>query len=137
VIARLLLAAVLCLAGCGRDDDAPVMAARAFAHAAQRGDVRTLLELIERRAVEHLEAAAEQASDQIGGRRSIATEEMLQVVEIDPTFQIARTERLDDDEEITRVKLVGADESEHVLVLVHEEGAWRVRIPLQGPAAAR
>jgi len=136
-MARLLLVALLCIAGCGQGDDAPVVAARAFASAAQRGDVRGLLELIERSAVERLEAAAEQASDQIGGRRSIGAEEMLQIVEIDPTFQIARTERLDDDEEITRVKLVGADESEHVLVLVHEEGAWRVRIPLDGQAAAK
>jgi len=137
VIARLLLVSLLCVAVCGGGDDAPVVTARAFAHAAQRGDVRALLELIERRAVEHLDAAAEQASDQIGGRRSIHAEEMLQVVEIDPTFQIARTERLDDDEEITRVKLIGADESEHVIVLVHEEGTWRVRIPLAGQATTK
>jgi hypothetical protein len=111
--------------------------ARAFALAAQRGDVRGLLELIERRGVERLEATAERASDQIGGRRSIDAQEMLQVVEIDPTFQIARAERLDDDDEVTRVRLVGADESEHVLVLVREDGAWRVRIPLEGQEATR
>jgi len=133
VIGRFVLAALFCVGGCGRDNDAPVETARAFTLAAQRGDVRGLLQLLEISAVDRLEAAAERASDQIGGRRSIDSQEMLQVVEIDPTFQIARAERLDEDEEITRIRLVGADESEHVLVLVREDGAWRVRIPLEGP----
>jgi hypothetical protein len=123
-----LVVTILC--GCGSADDAPVQTARAFAQAVQREDMATVVGLLERRAVEHLEHAAEQAGDQIGGRRTIEPREMLQVVDLDWTFQVAHAERLDDAEDVTQVRLVGADQSVHIVELVFEDGAWRVRIPL-------
>lgn len=127
------LAVVLALWACRAEADAPVETARAFAVAVQRGNVAAVLPLLERSAVERLEQAAERASDQVGGRRNIDSREMLQIVDIDPTFQLAHVERLDDDAELTHVRLTGADESAHVLALVNEDGAWRVRIPLGPP----
>lgn len=126
----LALIAALVLGGCANEDDAPVATARAFVLAARVGDMTTLMDLLERRAVSHLQLAAERASDQVGGRRNISPQEMLQIVDIDPTFQIARAERIDDGEDLTRVRLTGADETVHELELVREGDAWRVRIPL-------
>ena len=53
--------------------------------------------MIERRAAGRLEAAAERASDQVGGRRNIEPKEMLQIVDIDRTFQLARAELVQSD----------------------------------------
>jgi hypothetical protein len=124
-----LIAAVTWAPGCGKDEP-PVAAAKAYASAAQRGDSQRLLELIDSATAEYLQAAAERASDQIGGRRNVEPHEMLQVIDVDPRSQVARAELVSSTETTARVKLIGADGTEHDLDLVLEDGQWRVRLPL-------
>lgn len=118
------------VAGCERSEDASAQAARAFAAAIRRGDVRALVSLMDAEAVERLGAAAERAGDQVGGRRNIAPEEMLQVVGVDPTFQLASVEVVEQTDTTARVRLRGADGSEHILDLVLEGTQWKVRVPI-------
>jgi hypothetical protein len=118
---------------CGGEAASPVGTAQAFAAAVQRGDMQAVLPLLERAAAERLSAAAEQASDQVGGRRSIQPAEMLQIVDVPPTFELAQAELVDDDGQTAHVRLVGAQQESHTLTLVREDGAWHVRIPIPAP----
>lgn len=115
---------------CGDEEPAPVVAAKRFATAVKRGDVDALLELVEKPVADRLAAAAERASDQVGGRRSIEPQEMLQIVDVDPRFQVAKAELVAGGEETATVRLTGADGSTHDLGLVNEDGQWHVRVPL-------
>ncbi|MDC0720767.1 hypothetical protein [Nannocystis bainbridge] len=139
--AVLRTAALICwaaLAGaCGNRSGDPVRTAQAFTAAVQRGDMDAVYGLIERAASEQLVAAAAQASDQVGGRRRIEPAEMLQIVDVDPNFELASAELLGDvdladaeDGTFAQVRLNGSQQESHTLTLVREEGAWRVRIPL-------
>src|SRR5690606_365510 len=113
-------AALICWAAlsgaCGDRSADPVRAAQAFAAAAQRGDMDAVYPLLERAAVERLTAAAAQASDQVGGRRRIEPAEMLQIVDVDPNFELASAELVDDgagppgpeDGAVARVRLLGS-----------------------------
>jgi hypothetical protein len=137
----LLLCSSLGLA-CRAKESEPVSVARTFAETARRGDVDGMLAVIERPAVERLELAAEQASDQVGGRRSIEASEMLQIVGVDRTVAVADAELLDDNGERAHVELTMTDGRTVRLELVWEqaitgdddsparEGGWKVRIPL-------
>jgi hypothetical protein len=116
------------LIACSDDEPASVTVAKRFAAAVQGGDTEKMLELAESRAMQHLERAAERASDQVGGRRTIEPHEMLQVVDVDPSFQVAQAELVHEDAETATVRLVGADGRTHELSLVSEDGQWRVRI---------
>ena len=134
-------------AGCSDQDEEPVKVARAFAEAMRRGDVEALVPLLERPAVERLELAAERASDQVGGRRSVEPTEVLQVVGVDRTIATAKAELIESDDKRARARLTGTDGETHVLELVYEgpadtedgddavTGAWKVRVPLPGEAA--
>ncbi len=124
------------MAACSREPQ-PVQVARRYAQAMRSGDTAMLFPLLERELVSKLEAAAERASEQVGGRRNIDAHEMLHIVDVDAYFQVASAELLDDDEDTSaRVKLIGTDRSEHIVVLGYEDGAWRVRIanPLGEPS---
>lgn len=137
---------VLALGGlglaCKADEAEPVAVARAFADAARRGDVDAMLAVIERPAVDQLALAAERASDQVGGRRSIEPSEMLQIVGVDRTIAVASTELVDTDGERAHVELTMTDGRTIRLELVWEqaiagdddnpprEGGWKVRIPM-------
>jgi hypothetical protein len=121
--------AVVLASGCNESDEAPVEAAKAFASASRSSDIKRMLPLLERDAAARLEAAAEQASDHVGGRRNIEAGEMLQVVEVDRMGSVVRAELLDNDGTTAHVKLTRVDGQDHVLELVLEEGAWRVRLP--------
>lgn len=131
-VAAVFMAGLLSFASaaCRDEDEAPIAAARAFTAAAQRGDVKQMLPLLERGVVAHLEAAAEQASDQVGGRRGIEVHEMLEFVAAEPGFAIASAELLDNDGATAHVELVGPEDQRHVLELVLQDGAWRVRVPI-------
>lgn len=118
------------LAGACQDDAAdPVRTAQAFTAAVQRGDMKAVFPLLEQVAADRLTRAAEQASDQVGGRRRLEPAEMLQIVDIPPTFELAETVLVDNDGATAHVRLVGAQQESHTLTLVREEGAWHVRIP--------
>jgi len=125
-----LMVAVLAGAlACGEKEAEPVTAAKAFASAMQRGDVKALLQLVDRDAVARLEQEAARASDHVGGRRNIEPYEMLQVVDVPDSFQVAAAELVTGDAEAAQVKLTAADGSEHFIDLVFQDGSWRVRIP--------
>jgi len=126
-----LLIAWAALSGaCSAQASDPVRTAQAFTVAVQSGDMKAVLPLIEKSALERLEQAAAQASDQVGGRRSIEPAEMLQIVDVPPTFELAQTELLDNDGGQAHVRLLGAQQETFTLTLVHEDGAWHVRIPI-------
>ena len=114
---------------CGEKEAEPVTAAKAFASAMQRGDVKALLLLVDLEAAARLEQEAARASDHVGGRRNIEPYEMLQVVDVPDSFQVARAELVTGDAESAQVKLTAADGSEHLIDLVLQDGTWRVRIP--------
>jgi hypothetical protein len=124
----------LALAACGAAQQTPNDAAEAFVQAAQRGDTAALLPLLDGPARARLTAAAARASDQVGGRRTIAPSALLRVVDVDPTFQLTRVEQLEADAATAKVRVHGAAaERAFDLDLLYEEGAWRVHVPL--PAA--
>jgi hypothetical protein len=130
--------------GCKADEAEPVAVARAFAEAARRGDVDAMLAVIERPAVDQLALAAERASDQVGGRRSIEPGEMLQIVGVDRTIAVASAELVDHNGERAHVELMMTDGRTIRLELVWEQaiagdddtparaGGWKVRIPTPG-----
>ncbi|MEM7157198.1 MAG: hypothetical protein AAF799_30375 [Myxococcota bacterium] len=123
--------------GCAKDEPAPVRVARQFAAAARYGDVDQVLEMVDRQTRARVQHAAERASDQVGGRRNIEPEEMLQVVEVDPRFQVASVELGNNDDQRATVLLTGADGTVVSLELVNEDGAWLVHLPLpRGPMSA-
>jgi len=130
----LALALALALAACGAPQQTPSDAAEELVRAVQRGDTAALLPLLDGAARARLAAAAARASDQVGGRRTIAPSALLRVVDVDPTFQLARVELLEADTAAARVRVHGAAADQSLeLQLIYEEGAWRVRVPL--PAA--
>lgn len=118
---------------CGDQGADPVRTAQAFTGAVQRGDMKAVLPLLEAAAAERLSQAAEQASDQVGGRRRVEPAEMLQIVDVPPTFELAQAELVDNDGATAHVRLVGAQQESYTLTLVHEDGAWHVRIPIPPP----
>lgn len=123
--------ALAMLVGCGSDDPPAVVAAKKFAAAVQSGDTERVLALAESAAAERVGQLAERASDQVGGRRLIEPREMLQVVDVDPSFQVADAAIVGGDGVGSAVvALTGADGTVHELTLVDEEGEWRVRIPV-------
>ena len=117
-------------AGCGEDEPPPVQAARRFVHAVQAGEVDAVLAMLDEEARAYVEQAADRASDQVGGRRSVAPQEMLQVVDVDPHFQVKAAELVEGDERRALVRLHGADDTTRALDLVNENGTWLVNLPL-------
>lgn len=118
------------LPGCGDEEPPAVSAARQFATAARAGDVEQVLALVDAPTVAHVQQAAERASDQVGGRRNVELQEMLQVVDVDSHFQVGEAELVQGDDERAVVRLTGADGTSHSLELVNENGSWRVHLPL-------
>jgi hypothetical protein len=118
------------LAGACQDTAAdPVRTAQLFTAAVQRGDMKAVFPLLEQAAQGRLTQAAEQASDQVGGRRRIGPTEMLQIVDLPPTFELAEAVLVDNDGATAHVRLVGAQQETFTLTLVREDNAWHVRIP--------
>jgi hypothetical protein len=124
-----VLALGLAAPSCAEDEDEPVTAARAFARALRSGETKALLPMLEPEVVARLEAAAERASDQVGGRRRIAAHEMLQAVGVDPLLEIALAQTVTREGDEAQVKLVATDGREWVLSMVRVDGSWRVRVP--------
>lgn len=116
--------------GCGDEEPAPVQAARQFAQAVRAGEVEEVLAMVDAPTVAHVEQAAVRASDQVGGRRSVEPQEMLQVVDVDPHFQVDEAELVEGDAHQAVVRLTGADGTAHLLTLIQENGSWKVHLPL-------
>jgi len=105
--------------------------------------------VLEQPAVERLTDAAETASDQVGGRRSIEPNEMLQIVGVDRTVAVAKAELIDDDGEVAHVELLMTDGESVRLELVWEPAieaiganqaraaGWKVRIPIPAAGGTR
>ncbi len=111
------------------EEPAPVAAAKQFAAAVRSRDTEALLETVDQKTLAYVEHSAERASDQIGGRRSVSPSEMLQVVDVDGRFAVAKAELLSEAGDAASVKLIGADGTEHQVQLVFEDGAWKVSLP--------
>lgn len=122
------LVLVALLAACGEKEAEPVTAAKAYASAMQRGDVKALIQLLDRDSAERLTQAAAAASDHVGGRRIIEPHEMLQIVDVPDSFQVAKAELVAGDDQSAQVRLTAADGSEHLVELLNQDGAWRVRV---------
>jgi len=115
-----------------------VTAAKQFSAAVRARDTPALLEIVDSRTVAYVDAAAERASDQIGGRRSVEPPEMLQVVDVDARSAIVKAELISEEGDTASVRLTGADGSEHDVHLVLEDGAWKVSLPTPpAPAGTR
>ncbi len=130
------LVLVVVLAACGEKEAEPVTAAKAYASAMQRGDVKALIPLLDRDSADRLTQAAAAASDHVGGRRIIEPHEMLQIVDVPNSFQVAKAELVAGDSESAQVKLTAADGSEHLVDLVQQDGTWRVRVAAPGKPVA-
>lgn len=111
------------------EDPAPVAAAKQFAAAVRSRDTQAILDTVDQQTLAYVEHSAERASDQIGGRRSVSPTEMLQVVDVDGRFAVAKAELLSESGDAATVKLIGADGTDHEVQLVFEEGAWKVSLP--------
>jgi hypothetical protein len=134
VLRTTLLVAWAALSGACREEGAdPVRTAQAFTAAVQRGDMKAVWPMLEKAASDRLAAAADKASDQVGGRRRIEPAEMLQIVDVSPTFELAQAQLVDNDGATAHVRLLGAQQESYTLTLVHEDGVWHVRIPIPSP----
>jgi hypothetical protein len=132
-----LLAGLLATGACGDEKEAaPVIAARHFSDVILSGDAKALIGLIDLESAARLERAATRASDQVGGRRSIEMYEMVQIVDVPNSLQIAKAELVGGDDQQAQVALTAADGTQHILHLVFQEGSWRVRVPTPGAATA-
>lgn len=133
----LVLGLAVLLPGC-KEEPAPVTVAKQFSAAVRAHDIEALLEVVDSRTVAYVEAAAERASDQIGGRRSVEPPEMLQIVDVDARSSVIKAELLSEDGDSASVRLSGADRSEKEVQLVLEDGAWKVSLPTPpSPAGVR
>jgi hypothetical protein len=122
-------------AACQQRVTGPTEVAEAYARAVQRRDAKAVLELIDTTAAQRLAFAAERASDQVGGRRSIEPWEMLQIVQTDPLRQLASSEVLERSDTRARVRLTDNQARTYDLDLVFESDTWHVRVPAPPRAA--
>lgn len=120
---------VLANAGCGGDDPT-VVAAKRFAGAVMARDAEMVIESIDASSQEVLQTAAERATDQIGGRRTIAVEEVLQVVDVDSRFEVREATLVQKSDTAATVELTAANRTSHRVHLVLEDGQWKVHLPL-------
>lgn len=120
--------------GCGQDEPEPVVAAKAFTQAVRSANTERVLELVDEQTVARVAIAAERASDQVGGRRSIDPVEMFQVIDVDLRFQIKSAELVSQSGDEAVVSLTGADDTTRTLAMVRQQQTWRVR--LSAPASA-
>jgi len=130
----LALAAVACLGGCALGRSEPEIVARAFLDALVAEDYETAVALSVRPVRERLAAAAQRASDQVGGRRTFAAHEMFQVLDLPAGLGAATlvVERAGDDEAVVTIRL--PDDTHRSLSLRREDGAFRVVVPLPAEA---
>lgn len=135
----LLFALMLPALACGGDPGAPTAVARRFVQAAQRGDMAGVFPLLEARAAQRLQVAAERATHHVGGRRTIAADEMLQIVDVDPLLRVAEVELVGEaaaasEGAVTSVRVHGSQGESFELALIFEGGGWRVQIPAPDPS---
>ena len=128
-LGALALAGALAMGGCGSTEEEPVRVAKEFARAAQFGNVKAMYELLDDETIAYLEASAEKASDQVGGRRKVEPTEMLRVLPDDRLAQISEAELVEQAEDRAVVRLTDTAGEEHHLRLVLQDGRWRVEIP--------
>jgi hypothetical protein len=119
------------LGACGSDgpEARAVRTAKAFITAARTDNTKALVTLVESSAVAELEGAAAQASEHVGGRRTIEPHEMLQIVDLDPLFQVERVQVVDLDAQLAVVEVTSTNGEKVSLTLVDEDGRWKVRVP--------
>ena len=124
---------------CGGDPGSPTAVAQRFVQAAQSCYMAALLPLVEARAAQRLQSAAERATHHVGGRRTIAPHEMLQLVDLDPMLRVAEVELVGvpqvGEGAVASVRVHGSQGESFALDLIFEAGAWRVQIATPDAAA--
>lgn len=131
-----LLAASLAAGACHLARPEPERVARRFVQALADADEAQVAALAYAPARAHLEAAAQRASDQVGGRRTFAPHEMLQILDVPPGIAAA-TVRLETTGEDTAVAACTLEDGTNfALHLVREDDGWRVVVPLPPEDAA-
>ena len=116
---------------CGSKESEPSAVARAYVAAVMAGNTADVIDVLDANTVSRLEAAAQRATDQIGGRRQILAPEMLQITGYDPLFVIDRIVEVSADTERAELQIIGVSGQTETLMLVNGERGWRValRVP--------
>ncbi|MGB1276893.1 MAG: hypothetical protein ACPG77_14200 [Nannocystaceae bacterium] len=123
--------AIAILMACGaREPSDPVAVAQAFANAVQQRDSKAIVKYLDEATVLALTVRAQRASDQVGGRRTVETWEMLQVDGFDPLRQFSSAELVGDPSDTAVVRLTDNSGQTADLTLVFERETWHVQIPL-------
>lgn len=128
--AAVALALAMSGRGCAVGDETPAGAARAFVAAARAGDKRAAWELLGPSTRARVLAAAQAATEKVGGARRYGPLDVLDVTApertYEPTDVVVRTET--DDEAV--VDVLGPAGRHDALTLVRTGGRWRVELPL-------
>ena len=121
----------------GQGNTGPVEVARQYASAVLKGDVDALLPLLETELQQQIRDSAERASDQIGGRRKIEGNEMLQVDSHGLFVEVVELRLLGSEDGRAQVEVKDSLDRLHVVELLLEQGPerseWRVLIPTPNP----
>ena len=126
---RYLGGCVLFLAGmtaCGTPRNEPTQVAKAYALASLRGDAVEMIRWLEPSVQQRLENVAQRASDQVGRRRLIARDEMLQIAGLDPAFVYSGVREIQNDGVMATVEVKSTSGAFERLELVQTDEGWRV-----------
>lgn len=135
VLAAVWLACVGPVA-CGGADNSPEQSARNFIAAVRARNAEAVLAQLDQASREQLERMAEVATDRVGGRRVVEVEELLQVVSVDPEFDVDASSVIEQSDTAARVELVAPSGKKEIVSLVRQDGSWRVVLPgIAAPAA--
>ncbi len=115
---------------CSTADDAPIALARTYARALAAGDAAALVPLLTQDAQTELQALAETATNQVGGRRTFAPHEVMQLTPVSEPFQVSEISVHARDAHAATVRLQTPSGSTFDLNLVEENGTWKIQVPL-------
>lgn len=127
-LAAVALAAAVAGRGCGSEDDTPEGAVRAFAAAARAGDRQTMYELFGPATRRWLAAAAERASQLVGGSRRYQAIDLINAGSMAGPVHISVRENKDGR---ARVEIVDEHGNRSTVDVVEVEGRWRVELAAQ------
>lgn len=132
---RSLTLALACLSltassACGGQSEDAEQAARAFISAVRSRDAGKVVARLDAPTRAKIDQMAELATDRVGGRRTVLAEEIVQVVSVDPDFDVAAVEVFELDADHVRVELTAPDGATEQVEMVREPEGWRVRLVL-------
>jgi hypothetical protein len=125
----LALGAALALAGCAPQDPAPDAVYRAFARAAAERDAAAAWPLLSSRTRAWIEARARAAADRAPGLVPPSGQRLLFGDAAGPARPVKEIEVLRRDAERAELRLTEAGGATASVLLVREEGRWRLDLP--------